>query len=243
MDYNCRCWQEPAISPESAEKEYDGPIDDNYFENVRPGTEPGVWGKPGSIAERMVIDIDDPALKQKVESMIDELDKVLKIDPKRIKKALSVTTREDLLNNAAGVFSVKSTAIMIHPKAPFPEATYVHEYMHYLDTNLFRDKKARNALLDIIKKTSPYKNIEIGLAKGGLTKKKRISLKKLQRDEELLARAFEQYIIGKNSNKLIKDAMNARKLRNEFGYWLDEKEIKKINVFLEALLIKEGLLK
>ena len=243
-DYNCRCWAEPALGPEAAEKEYKGPIDGNYFENIRPGKETAQWGKPGSIEERMVIDIQDASLKQSVGNMINELNNILKIDPKRIKKALTVTSRGDLFNAAIGVYSNKSKVIMVDPKAHFPESTFIHEYMHYLDHNLFEKPKAKDALLDVIKATSAYKDIEKKL-KGNLTKDWRDHLKYLKDDKELLARAFEQYIIDYKSSgdKRLKDAMFAKKNRNKIAYWLDENEAKRLYVVIDALLRKEGLLK
>ncbi|MCL2154176.1 MAG: minor capsid protein [Leptospirales bacterium] len=240
MDFNCRCWQEPA-TPEMAEKEYEGPVDNNYFENVRPGTEPAQWGKSGSITERMIVDISDPSLKQKVGNMIDELDKVLNIDPKLIKKALTVTSRGDLLKGAVGVYSAKSTVIMVDPRAPYPETTYLHEYMHYLDNNLLKNKDARDKLLDVIKKSSVYKDMQKLINKGVKPKFKQ-HLEYLMKDKELLARAFEQYIDYKSKNEQLGKSMLEKKNKN-FGYLFDENDIKRINIFFDALLKKSRLLK
>ena len=262
-DYNCRCWAEPALGPESAEKEYKGPIDDNYFENIRPGKEPGAepaqWGKSGSIEERMVIDIQDASLKQSVGNMVNELNKVLGIDPKRIDKALTVAERRGLVDNANGAYSHKSKVIMIDPKAPFPESTFIHEYMHYLDANLLKDDKTKKELLNAIKESSANTKIQDALKI--LNKALKIKnltkndiddylyairhLKYLEDDSELFARAFEQYLIEyKSSDEELKKKMLAKKENSEFGYWAgDDAKKAKIHSFFNNLLKKEGLLK
>jgi len=245
MDFNCRCYAEPAMGPEAAEREYKGPLDDNYFENIRPGTEPAKWSEKEGIRQRLVIDVANPVLKSQVETAIDEIEKVLGIDPKIIKKVVTVTEIPPGSPSAGvdGLFSPKSTAILLNPDAVCPEATFMHEFMHWLDMKVLKDSAAKASLLEVIKGSSAYKNITNELAKKSLTKEKRNRLKYLQRDEELLARAFEQYIIDyKGLNAQLKDSLTGKKAKSKSGYWLDS-DIKKIYVFFDALFIKAGLFK
>ncbi len=244
-DYNCRCWAEPALGPEAAERKYQGPLDDNYFEKIRPGTEPAKWSEEPGIRQRMVIDIENPVLKQNVETAIDEIEKFFDIDTSLIKRAITVTEipAGSPRAGASGIFSPKSQAILLNSDAACPESTFMHEFMHWLDVNVLKNSAYKTSLLGVIKTSFAYKNIRKELAKKSLTKERRGYLKYLQNDSELLARAFEQYIIdNKSTNTQLKEKLGTKKEGSKIRYWLDE-DIKKIYVFFDALFIKAGLLK
>ena len=61
-DYNCRCHAEPALGPEMADREYTDPKpDDNYYENIRPGTEKA--GFTGTKQSQNIAYVDQKSIK------------------------------------------------------------------------------------------------------------------------------------------------------------------------------------
>jgi SPP1 gp7 family putative phage head morphogenesis protein len=110
-DYNCRCWSEPALGPEFADREYGGPIDDNYFEKVRPGIEnnPGLSsGKIGDTdGESIITNVESINFKNKkaVEKVFDDF---------AIQHADSKIEYAKVVSPKNKVFTVKGTDISVN---------------------------------------------------------------------------------------------------------------------------------
>ncbi len=244
-DYNCRCWPEPALGHEMAEKEYASPnVNDFYFENIRPGILPGKWSGKEGIRSRMVIDINNPKLGQTVESAISEIERTFNINPAIIKKAVTVTEipAGSAQSGAFGIFSPRGNTIMLNPENDYLVSTFIHEFGHWMDARLLKDSAEKTNLLNTIKDTKQFRLLKKLSASKSLTKNQRNALKYITSDEEIFARSFEQYMIEyKSSDAALKDLMRTKKDKFKFNYWLDE-DIKKVYIFYDRLFKKEGFL-
>jgi SPP1 gp7 family putative phage head morphogenesis protein len=216
-DYNCRCWAEPAFGPEDADRHYNEPVKPPV-----PDKTPVDWsfGKSQGIRQRLAVSLDDSRLKQGFDIAMDEIEKVLNLTAfaKQLKKAVSVAAlpKGGPMSNSNGVFSAKSGVIMLNPDDPFPVATFMHEFFHMLDFNFLRGIFERKALLNVIKNTVMYKNLLKEFKQKGISGGRREYLKYLMDEKELLARAFEQYIIDcKGLDPLLKSKMAKQKIRTK----------------------------
>lgn len=231
-DFNCRCWAEPAFGPEDAEKEFGKELPNDYFTNGRVASAPVDWGNENDFRQRIIIDINDTALKNKVESSLADLAKVIKLSPDKLSKPL-VITQKKTRNIVKGEFTRSSILINDYETT---DLTVYHEFFHYLDSTQSIDKKLKKTVIDVVRSSATYKNIVRELKNKALTNERRQYLRYLIQEDEMIARLFEQY-------------MWEYKLKRDFGYISDindyyflDNDRNRLYIFIETLLIKSGLL-
>lgn len=231
-DFNCRCWAEPAFGPKDAEKEFGKELPNDYFTSGRIASVPVNWSNESDFRQRIIIDINDAALKNKVELSLADLAKVIKLSPDKLSKPL-VITQKKTKNIVKGEFTRSSISINDYETT---DLTVYHEFFHYLDSTQSIDKKLKKTVIDVVRSSATYKNIVRELKNKALTNERRQYLRYLIQEDEMIARLFEQY-------------MWEYKLKRDFGYISDIKDYyfldndrNRLYIFIETLLIKSGLL-
>lgn len=223
-DYNCRCWAEPALGPEAAERDYKIPADDNYFENIRPGIKPAYFGSVGdnSLTGRTIIKIDNPGLKRNVEGTISAIGKLIKIDTEKIKPltVVQMDAADPYFSNSLG-YHFKSGHIAIKP-GPFDKTTLIHEFFHWIDIKVLppSSRKEYQNIIKVIQKSdacSRLKRLKTITRDSGT----REYLEYLMTPKELFARAMEQYISRSGIDADITRQFQDKFADMEIQYWID----------------------
>ena len=237
-DYRCRCWPEPALGPEAAERQYEIPADDDYFENIRPGTEPanfdlqergGLWG-------RIAFGETSSTLKGDAETGLSAIDSVISFKGlNNIKKAISISTMPTGIkdyNATMGVYSNKSGSIMLNPENSLSVTTMIHEFGHWVEKRLVTDAVFKKDFLRAIGKTEMYKAV----------RKMKVSSayrNYLLTESELFSRCFEQYIADMAGNKIV-SVQAAYKIAENPGKYLFDGDKKNIYALFDGIFKKMG---
>lgn len=236
-DYNCRCWAEPAMGPEAAEKEYKGPADDNYFENIRPGSEPAGFNQATEgLSGRTVFNIENPGLKYEAEKTLSAINSFLKVDMGK-NRALSVVqmaSSDPYFETTLG-YHFKSGHIALKAGSIYERSTLVHELSHYIDLKLLPQDARINykEIINGIEKSDAYKELK-QIKKLTKDSETREYLEYLLTPTELFARAMEQYMATAGIDDIISDQFFRKRKDYELHYWVDS-DFEKIYFLIERM--------
>lgn len=219
-DYRCRCWPEPALGPEAAEREYEIPADDDYFESIRPGTEPANFDLQGrgGLWERIAFGEMSSTLKGDAETGLSAIDSVIDLKGLTgIKKAVSISVMPAGIKDydkTMGVFSPKSDSIMLNPDNILSVSTMIHEFGHWAERRLITDASFNRKFIKAIGETEMYRAIrkaEVSTAFRNY----------LLTPSELFSRCFEQYVGDKTGNKIASVQTAYKIAENPYQYLVD----------------------
>lgn len=232
-DFNCRCWAEPAFGPEDAEKEFGQELPSDYFTSGRITAEPVNWSNENDFRQRIIIDINDAALKNKVESSLADLAKVIQLNPNTLAKPLVITQRKLKDNAIKGEFSRSIISLNDYETT---NLTIYHEFFHFLNSTQNLDSKLKKTVVDVLRSSATYKNILRELKNRTITNERKRYLRYLIQEDEMIARLFEQYMW---EYKLKRDF---RYISDINDYYFLDNDRNRLYIFMETLLIKSGLL-
>lgn len=246
QDFNCRCFAEPALGPEAAEREYRGPgvfaeqLPDSHFQ-ATAGLAPAEWSGTGGLRERMMIDVGNPELRSAIDDAVRTIDRVMNINT-GASRALSV--RElgpgdvNFSEPVAGYYWRGSTAL--RAGNPFARTTVIHEMSHWIHRQILPRSTTADfqRIIDAIRDTAAHEKLVV-LRKAAKSRALRSEMSYYLNDAELFARAMEQYAAVANPDPLYRNEFLQKRLEHPRKYWLDD-DFSKVYITIDNLFRSIG---
>ncbi|MBN2824934.1 MAG: minor capsid protein, partial [Campylobacterales bacterium] len=241
-DFNCRCWAEPALGKDDADREYIDPssyqeqLDRNYFDKRAGEANNRIIGK--GIKGNSIVDVQGSIFKNEIEDSISSMDRIFNIDLSKHKTmTISEIVRGEpyFQTNTAGYFYPRTGHIAVKYNVTFRRTTVIHEIAHWLDFNIVSQKASKEfqKFIKIANESDALKNI--------IETYPINTVKYLLDNQEIFARAFEQYVSMKSDDNRLIDSFESKKNKYKNRYWVD-KDFKKIYIQLESIFKKLGWL-
>ncbi len=250
-DYNCRCWAEPALGPEMAEREYTGPGAFSeppamaHYQNT-PGAASAQWSGTGGLRERILVDIKNGSLRSSVDDALSAIDRVMSI-PSGSARALTIgeiSSSDPYYDPGThGYYFRRSGHLALNPATQFPRSTSIHELFHWVHERIIPKSASGQfqKLLGIMHESSYYRRLEY-LKKSIRNRTARSLLGYLMSPHELFARAMEQYVAAKGADVALSNEFTLKKAAMEFYYWVDD-DFAPIYLEIESLFTSLGWLR
>lgn len=225
-DFNCRCFAEPALGPEAADREY-RPGAENFNTPdtvVKTEFNPANWGGEG-IMQRVIIDTNNTGVKSDVESALGAVNRLLKISTGNA-RALTVTDilrTDPMFSEAMHGYHYYSGHIAINPDSAFKQSTTIHEFFHWIDRKVL-PRNVRGSFEKVIagiKKTDNYKMLQKASRRRKISKEEKAHFEYLMQPSELFARAMEQYMAQSGIDSGLKNEFGLKKNSFFSLYWVD----------------------
>ncbi len=251
QDYNCRCWAEPALGAEMAEREYAGPgefseqLSAEHYQ-ATAGLTPTQWSATGGLQKRMVIDIKNRTLRSSLDDALAAVDRVMSI-PAGNTRALTIgemsSTDPFFAPDLHGYYYRQSGHLALNPAASYPRSTSIHEVFHWVHEKIIPRSAGSNfqRVLSAIQDSSYFRGLAY-LKKSIRDRAIRSQLSYLMSPHELFARAMEQYMATKGADVAMSNEFALKKAAMEFYYWIDD-DFAPIYLEIESLFTSLGWLR
>lgn len=238
QDFNCRCFAEPALGPEAADREYRPGAENLSTPDVdnKSSDMPMNWGGEG-IKKRVIIYTDNIDVKNSVESALKAVDKVFKVNIGNA-RALTVTdmSRTDpMFSKELHGYHYYSGHIAINPDSSYKQTTMIHEFFHWIDRKVLPKsaREAYNRITGVIEKTEGFKTLRT-LKKMAKSKELKDYYASLMTPNELFSRAMEQYMAKTGVDSGLVNEFSVLRAKYGIYYWLDS-DFDKVYILIDDM--------